>query len=293
VRPRDFLDLVLLGAIWGGAFPMLRVASPAFGPVALVTVRLGVAAVLLAFMLRSLASARANGWPLFVLGLLNSAIPFVLFSFATLHVTAGLAALLNATVPIFGAIFAFLLLRERLSAGRVLGIGLAFAGIASIVWDSADTRSGAGLWGVAAGLAASSLYALAAIYARRRLSHVDVRTIAAGSVCGATLAILPFGVYAWPESGPGAGPWIAAIALGALCSALAYLLYFRLLSNVGASRAVTVTFLVPVFAIVWGAVFLGEAITPGLLARCAVVLLGTALATGVLSGRLLRGARTR
>lgn len=153
MRPRDFLDLLLLGAIWGGAFPLLRVASPVFGPLALVTVRLGVAAVLLALMLRSLAEARAHARPLLVLGLLNSAIPFALFSFATLHVTAGLAALLNATVPIFGAIFAFLVLRERLSAGRILGIALAFGGIASIVWESAATRSDAGLWGVAAGLA--------------------------------------------------------------------------------------------------------------------------------------------
>lgn len=289
MRPRDFLDLLLLGAIWGGAFPLLRVASPVFGPLALVTVRLGVAAVLLALMLRSLAEARAHARPLLVLGLLNSAIPFALFSFATLHVTAGLAALLNATVPIFGAIFAFLVLRERLSAGRILGIALAFGGIASIVWESAATRSDAGLWGVAAGLAGSALYAIAAIYARRRLSHLDVRTVSAGSVWWATLAILPFGIYAWPEQSPGPGPWLAVIALGALCSALAYLLYFRLLNNVGAARAVTVTFLIPVFAIAWGAVFLGEPVTPGLLARCAVVLLGTALATGVLTGRMLLG----
>jgi drug/metabolite transporter (DMT)-like permease len=155
---------------------MLRVASPAFGPVALITVRLGVAAVLLGFMLRSFSDVRANAGRLFALGLLNSAIPFTLFAFATLHVTAGLAALLNATVPIFGAILTYFVLGERLSAGRVLGIALAFAGIASIVWGSAATRSNAGLWGVAAGLTGSALYATAAIYTRRRLSHLDVRT---------------------------------------------------------------------------------------------------------------------
>jgi drug/metabolite transporter (DMT)-like permease len=283
MRPRDLLDLLLLGAIWGGAFPMLRVAAPAFGPVALITVRLGVAAVLLGFMLRSLADVRANAGRLFALGLLNSAIPFTLFAFATLHVTAGLAALLNATVPIFGAILTYFVLGERLSAGRVLGIALAFAGIASIVWESTATRSNAGLWGVASGLTASALYATAAIYTRHRLSHLDVRTLSAGSVCGATLAILPFGLLAWPAVPPSTTAWLAAIALGTLCSAVAYLLYFRLLRNVGPARAVTVTFLIPVFGILWGAVFLHEPVTGGLLLRCVLVLLGTALATGALT----------
>src|SRR5262245_10312345 len=252
MRPRDVFDLLVLGAIWGGAFPMLRVASPAFGPIALITVRLGVAAVLLAFMLRSLEQVRANAGRLFALGLLNSAVPFTLFAFAALHVTAGLAALLNATVPIFGALLAYLVLGERLSTGRVLGIAIAFAGIVSIVWESAATRSSAGLWGVAAGLTASALYATAALYTKRRLSHLDVRTISAGSVCGATLAILPLGVLTWPEVPPANTAWLAAIGLGALCSAVAYLLYFRLLQNVGPARAVTVTFLIPVFGILWG-----------------------------------------
>jgi drug/metabolite transporter (DMT)-like permease len=291
MRLRDLLDLLLLGAIWGGAFPMLRIASPAFGPVALITVRLSVAAVLLAFMLRSLTPVRENAGGLLLLGLLNSAVPFTLFAFATLHITAGLAALLNATVPIFGALLAYLVLRERLSAGRVLGIVIAFAGIVSIVWESAATRSDAGLWGVGAGLTGSAMYAAAAIYVKRRLSHLDVRTISAGSVCAATLAILPFGIHEWPDVHPSATAWASAIALGAVCSALAYLLYFRLLRNVGPARAVTVTFVIPVFGIFWGALFLGEPVTPGLLLRCAVVLLGTALATGVLSVESLRTLR--
>jgi drug/metabolite transporter (DMT)-like permease len=140
-----------------------------------------------------------------------------------------------------------------------------------------------GLWGVAAGLTASALYATAAIYTRRRLSHLDVRTLSAGSVCGATLAILPFGVLAWPAVPPSTTAWLAAITLGALCSAVAYLLYFRLLRNVGPARAVTVTFLIPVFGILWGALFLHEAVTTGLLLRCALVLIGTALATGAVT----------
>jgi drug/metabolite transporter (DMT)-like permease len=281
VRLRDSTDMLLLGAIWGGAFPLLRIASPVFGPVALITVRLVIAAVAMLLILRSLAALRRNAGRLMWLGILNSAVPFTLYSYALLSISAGLGSLLNATVPIFGALLSYFWLGERPALSRVLGIVIAVGGITAIVWDSIAARGEAAALGVGAGLLGAALYALAAIYAKRQLASLDNQTVAAGSLCGAALVMLPAGAYAWPARTPTLGAWIAAAALGVVCSALAYLIYFRLLRNVGAARAVTVSFLIPVFGIFWGAVFLHEPVTLGLLANCAVVLAGTALASGV------------
>jgi drug/metabolite transporter (DMT)-like permease len=285
VRPADFINMLLLGAIWGGAFPLLRVASPAFGPAALIGVRVGLAAAMLLPLLPQRRPILQLAGPYFVLGLINTAIPFTLFSFATLSIDAGLASLLNATTPMFGAVIAFFWLRERLSVWRVLGIAIGFAGIGTIVATQSGAGTGGAPLGIAAGLAAAALYGLAASYTRRRLRDRPPLEIAAGSVCGAAVAMLPLSLLSWPEQAPAPGAWLSALALGAFCTALAYVLYFRLLGNVGSSRAVTVTFLIPMFGILWGSLFLGERITPSLLGGCAIVLLGTALATGVIGPR--------
>jgi len=281
VKLRDLLDMLLIGAIWGGAFPMLRVAAPAFGPVALIGVRVTVASVVLLALLKSRGRLLQLARPLFVLGMLNTAIPFTLFAFATLGVTAGTASLLNATTPMFGAILAFTVLGERLTGLQVFGIGLGFAGIASIVWKEIGTHADASALSVAAGLVGAALYGAAASYARRRLDGVDPMVVATGSVVGATLVMVPAAAFTWPQQTPGASAWASAVGLGLFCTALAYVLYFRLLPRVGAARGVTVTFLIPVFGILWGAAVLGEPLTWTLLLGCVVVLAGTALALGL------------
>lgn len=281
MKPRDVLDMLLIGAIWGGAFPMLRVAAPAFGPVALIGVRVAIAAVVLLALLRARGELVARARPLFVLAMLNTAIPFTLFAYASLGVTAGTASLLNATTPMFGALLAYLWLGERLGALQVLGIALGFGGIALIVWQGVGAQGpGAGL-AVAAGLAGAALYGAAASYARRRLAGADALVVATGCVCGAALVMVPAAALTWPEQGPGALAWGCAAGLGLVCTALAYVLYFRLLPRVGAARAVTVTFLIPVFGVLWGAALLGEPLTWTLLLGSVVVLVGTALAMGL------------
>jgi drug/metabolite transporter (DMT)-like permease len=285
LKPRDLLDMVLLGAIWGGAFPMLRVAAPAFGPVALIGVRVAVAAVVLLALLGARRRLLERSGPLFVLAMLNTAVPFTLFAYATLGVSAGTASLLNATTPMFGALIAFAWLGERLSALQVLGIALGFGGIAAIVWHEIGTHADASALAVAAGLAGAALYGVAASYARRRLDGVDAMVVATGCACGASLVMVPAAALAWPAQMPGALAWASAVGLGVLCTALAYVLYFRLLPRIGAARAVTVTFLIPVFGILWGAALLGEPLTPTLLVGSAVVLLGTALAMGLIGRR--------
>jgi drug/metabolite transporter (DMT)-like permease len=281
LRPRDIVDLVLLGAIWGGAFPLLRVSVPQFGAVPLVLVRIGVAATVLLVLAGGIRKLREQAGALFALGLLNTAIPFVLFSFAAYSLTAGLLGLLNATTPMFGALVAYFWVGERLSALRVFGILLGFVGVGAIVWDAIGTRGEGAALGVLAALVGSAMYGVAASFAKRRMATSDARTIAAGSVLGATIAISPIAAASWPEVTPGAVAWGAAVALGLVCTALAYLIYFRLVRNVGPSKAVTVTFLIPVFGILWGAIFLHEPVTLELIGSCVLVLIGTALATGL------------
>ena len=284
MKPSDLFSLILLGAIWGGAFPLLRVASPVFGPFALIAVRVAIGGLALILLVRDHRVLRQHAGALLVLGLLNTAIPFTLFSFATLRVSAGLASLLNATTPMFGAAIAWAWLGERLSLARLVGIGIGFLGICSIVWNQVGFHAGSAAVGVLAGLGGAALYGAAACYTRRYLAEVDPRVNAAGSVLGAALVMLPLGGLNWPSVAPSSGAWAAAIALGLVCTALAYIIYFRLVPRIGASRAVMVTFLIPVFGIFWGAVFLHETVTGSLLLSCAVVLFGTALATGVIGG---------
>jgi drug/metabolite transporter (DMT)-like permease len=285
VRPADILNMLLLGAIWGGAFPLMRIATPAFGPVALIGLRVALAAALLLPLLRGRRALLDRAGAYLVLGLINTAIPFTLFSFATLSINAGLASLLNATTPMFGALIAFAWLGERLSMLRIAGIVTGFVGIGLIVATQSGTGAAGAPLGIAAGLAASALYGLAASFARRHFADRGALEVAAGSVSGATVVMLPLAIWAWPESTPGPGAWASALGLGAFCTALAYVLYFRLLASVGSARAVTVTFLIPVFGILWGALFLDEPVTVSLLIGCAVVLLGTSLATGLVGPR--------
>jgi drug/metabolite transporter (DMT)-like permease len=290
MRPVDIANLVLLGAIWGGSFPLLRYAAPQFGPAALIAVRLLVAAAAVLLLWPVWRELRANRNRLMVLGLINTAVPFTLFAIAAMMIPSGVNSLLNATTPIFGSLLAHFWLGERLSAQRWLGILVAFGGIGAIVAETVGLDlNGAGTQsdtlGVLCGLGAGFLYGLALCYTRRYLTHLSPTVLTAGSLANAAVVMTPLSLLALPAAAPAAGAWAAAVALGLVCTALAYILYFNLLKNVGAARAVTVTFLIPVFGIVWGAIFFGEKLGLKLLLFCGVVLVGTALATGMFERR--------
>jgi len=284
LKPRDLTDLLLLAALWGGSFLFMRYAAPAFGAVPLMWLRVAIASVCLLPLLiykgqgRELAS-RAG--VMTAMGVTNSALPFVLIAWATLSITAGLAAILNATTPIFTAIVAALWLCERLSAVRLVGLLLGLSGVVVLAADKADFKPGGSGWALLASLCAALSYGFAANYARRFVTGVPALVNATGSQVAATLLLTPFAWALWPAQTPGALAWGAALALGVGCTALAYLLYFRLLARVGPARAVTVTYLVPVFATAWGALLLGEAFTLRMGIGGAIVLAGTALATGL------------
>jgi drug/metabolite transporter (DMT)-like permease len=229
-----------------------------------------------------------------VVGVANSALPFVAYGYAALAITAGLSSIFNATTPLWGALIAWAWLRERLAPARALGLSIGFAGVLGLGWNSASFHAAAG--GVSSGgavlacLAATLLYGASANYTRKRLDGVAPLAVAAGSQLAAALALAPLAVWRWPPRPPSATAWIAVVLLAVVCTGLAYLLYFRLIAHVGAAKALAVTFLIPAFALLWGALFLAEPVTPALLAGCAVILLGTALATGLLRPPALRAA---
>jgi drug/metabolite transporter (DMT)-like permease len=292
MKRRDLADLVLLAALWGGSFLFTRIAVPAFGPIALAEVRVAIAAAMLVALLAwrgGLAELRSHAPRLVLLGAVNTALPFSLFAYAALTITAGMAAILNATAPLFTALVASLWLRDRLSAVQWVGMAIGLAGVG---WLSVG-RSGVGGtgWAIAAGVIASFSYGVSASMVKRHFGGVRPLAVAAGSQAAAALLLLPFAAATWPASLVRAVDWGSAIALGVLCTGLAYILYFRLIARVGPANAMTVTFLIPAFAMLWGALVLGEAVTPAMLAGCAVILAGTALATGLIKGRTAAASR--
>jgi drug/metabolite transporter (DMT)-like permease len=287
LRPRDGTELVTLAALWGAAFLFMRVAAPEFGALALAAVRVGGATLLLLPLLawHGHGGALVRHWkPIAVVGLINSALPFSLYSYAALSISAGLSSIFNATAPLFGAIVAAFWLQERLTLSRVAGLVIGFGGVGWLAWDSAGAKADAidVPGAVAACLAGAALYGFSASYAKKRLAGVPPMAVATGSQLTATLLLAGPAVALWPADVPSAGAWYAAIALALLCTGIALVLYFRLIAHVGASNAVSVTFLIPAFAVLWGVIFLGETPTVRMLAGCAVILLGTALVTGVL-----------
>ena len=282
-------DLIMLAAIWGASFLLMHISTVEFGPLPTAAVRVGIAALFLfpLVCLRGLLPDLKRHWRrVFFVGVLNSGIPFACFAFALLSITTGLSAILNATVPMFGALVAWLWLKDKPDASRILGLVLGFAGVALLAWDKASFKPDAsGIapgWAVLACLLACICYAIAASYTKRYLTGIPPLVTAAGSQMGATLGLALPAAWLWPAQMPGTRAWLALLVVGVLCSGLAYILFFRLIENAGPPRALSVTFLVPVFAIFYGAVILGEVVTPWMLLCAVVIVCGTALSTGLL-----------
>ena len=281
------VDFVLLGALWGASFLFMRIATVEFGaiPTAAMRTVIATAALLPLLWLRGLAPPLRRHWKVAcTLGIVNSAIPFACFAFALLSITTGLSAILNATVPLFGALVAWVWLQDRPSGSRLVGLVVGFAGVALLAGEQASFKPGASgiapAWAVLACLVATMCYAIAASATRRYLSGVPALVTATGSQIGAAIGLALPALWFWPAQMPSLRAWLAITALGVACTGIAYVLYFRLIENAGPVRALAVTFLVPVFALVYGALLLGEAITGWMLLCGAVIVCGTALSTG-------------
>jgi len=282
------VEMILLASLWGASFLFMRLATPEFGAIALIEVRVLVAGlVLLPFwFIKEKPDGRrevyANWSTITMIGILNSAIPFVLFAYSTLHVTGGFASILNATAPIWGAVVALVWLRKSLPASGVLGLVLGFAGVAYLVSGSLSTSFDGVTLGVLAASFAPFLYGIAANYTSEKAAHLSPLAIATFSQIYSAILLLPFALVFMPESPISVQAWLSVIALAVFCTSLAYLMYFRLIANIGSTKAITVTFLIPVFGTLWGALFISEPISLTMIIGTCVILIGTALVTGII-----------
>ncbi len=289
LKLRHLIILVVLAAIWGSSFLFARLSVGEFGAIPLSAARSVIAAITLFAMMLF-----AGQWPQFkqcwkhfiVLGLISTALPFVFITISTDLSTAGFASILNSLTPIMSATVAWFWLKEYLPVSGVVGIGLSFVGVLVMVTDTQSLASESVLIPVIAGLAAAFFYGLTGNYSRKFMEGVPPLVLATGCQVFAALFTLPPALFLWPDDPISTAGWINAAVLGLMCTALAFILYFTLLENIGVARTVIVTYMIPVFGMLWGYLLLHETITPGMIGGAALILCGIALTTG-LATRLL------
>jgi drug/metabolite transporter (DMT)-like permease len=289
LKTSDFAELLLLGAIWGASFMLMKEAVPAFGIFALVELR----ALAATLCLMPLVFYKGQGgdlikhWPkLLFVGVINTAIPFCLFNYALLHLDAGLGAILNATAPMFGVVIAYLYLKESIGWKGLFGIGLGFAGVVMISLEQkagSQARAITSLLPIFAALGATFCYGITASYLKKHLADARPFAVAAGSQMFTAIVLLPFALMNLPDTMPTLSAWMSGLILAFLCTGLAYVMYFDLISKIGASRAITVGYLVPLFGIFWGVVILDEVLSLQSILGGSLILLGVMMATNALS----------
>ncbi len=286
------MDFVLLAAIWGSSFMFMKQGALALGALPTAGLRVGIAALFLLPILlaRGHGPALRQHWKLvFVVGVLNSAIPFACFTYALLTISTGLSSILNATVPLFGALIAWVWLKDRPERLRMVGLAVGFIGVAMLAWGKASFKPNASGnssgWAVLAVLLACLCYGISASFTKRYMAGLPSLVSAGGSQLGATLALAPFAAWYWPQHPVPATAWLSVIALGVMCSGVAYILFFRLIERAGPARALSVTFAIPVFAVLYGVMLLGEVVTPWMLVCALVIVAGTALSSGLVGMR--------
>ena len=278
----SLIRLFLLAAIWGGGFLFIRISAPILGPTILIEYRVGLAAAFLlivAMILHKPLDLKQHWKHYLILGIFNAALPFMLFGYAALTLTASSMSILNATSPIWGAVINAVWTRHPLSGRSVLGLGMGVIGVALIVgFDHLAAQRGAGL-AIAATLLATFCYGFATNYTKLA-KPVESFSNAHGSMWAASLLILPALPFASVTSTPSLNVMLAVAALGVVCTGIAFLLYFRLVKDIGGTSTLTVTFLIPIFGILWGHLFLNEVITLNMIIGSLIVIVGTAFATG-------------
>lgn len=286
----DWLLLLTLAALWSGSFLYVAVALAALPPLTVVLGRVGLGALALLGLIalrgeRLPCAPRAWG-AMLVMGALNNAIPFTLIAWAQTRIDSGLAAICNATTPLFTVALAALLGAQALSPARLAGLACGLGGVVLLVGPAALGGLGRAGWGEAAVLAAALSYAAASLHGRRLRQHPPL-VAAAGMLCGATLLLAPLALAVdrpWRLPPPGAAALLAVLAVALLSTALAYRLYFRILASAGATNLMLVTLIMPAGALLLGALVLGERVGPRALAGMALIAAGLA----AIDGRALR-----
>ena len=287
MKKSDIVALVSLGAIWGASFLFMRMGAAQFGSMALAGMRAIGAAVCSIPLLLSrerLAELRANWRSIALIGLANSALPFVLFSYAAQSLPAGLSAIFDAVAPLLVAASGWLWLSERLNATQASGLVIGLTGVVWLIGGSMGFGHGGAAvsWAMAACVGANVCYTFGAHYSHRKVQRVSPLSVAIGSQIAAAVMLLPFTLWLWPARSPSLQAWVAMLGLAAVCTSLAYVLFYRLLARIGSTRSMAVLYLIPVFGVLWGAMFLGEKLTLVMAGGSVVILLGVALTTGML-----------
>lgn len=296
MKRNDVFLLILLSAIWGASFLFMKVAAPVFGAISLILVRVAIAAVCLFPLLVKEGQWRvllARKMDFFLLGVFNSALPFCLLTVATLSIEAGFTSVLNATTPLFAGVVAAIWMRKPLTFDQLLGLALGILGVAVLSWSQFSFKEGGNGWAILCGLGGGLSYGYAANFARQYMSDIHPFTLASGSMVTASIALAPLGALFWPDIDPPFKAWVWALALASLCTAFAYLIYFHLIKSSGAVAASTVTFIVPVFAILWGVWFLDESLSNRIIWGTIITLIGTSFTLGLVRIQMLKGSLTR
>ena len=284
MKPIDLVRLVLLAAIWGSSYLLMRVAAPVLGVFLTIGLRLTLAAAVLIFYAattRLLPDFKRFWRAYLIMGLLNNVLPFTMITTAVVNLNASISSILNATTPLFTAVVAALWLKERLNKSQVLGLVLGMAGVVILVGWSPLPMSPLVLWSALLALTGAFFYGLTAVYARRTFVNSPPIKTTTGQLISSSLIFLPVTIASVPDQAPPAGALLAVAALAVVCTAYAYFLYFQLITSTGATRASMVTFLIPVFSLIWGNIFLGEPVNTGLLIGLGAILLSLWLVMGM------------
>jgi len=281
MKTADYTRLVLLAALWGASFMFMRVAAPVFGTALTAEGRLLIAGLVLVAWFRFAGfdpQPRRYWKPYAAIGLVNLALPSLFYAFALRYIPASMGAVLNSTAPMFGALLAALFLGERLTARKAAGCAAGIAGVALVVRPGALVETPMFGYAAAACLAACLCYGYNGVL-MRRYADVPSRGFAVGGQIAAALMLLPLLPFSPPAAAIGAIEISSLLALALFGNALGFVMYFRLISDVGATRALTVTYLMPFFGLLWGMLFLGESLPASALAGGALILAGTVLVT--------------
>lgn len=288
MRRADAGSMLSVAAIWGASYLFIRVGAPEFGAAAMGGVRALAAALLLLPLLLwrgQLAALRKHWRGIGFVGVTNAALPFLLFNFAALTIPAGLSSILSATTPLFAALIGAIWLGERLTLARMAGLSLGFGGVVLLVagklhflpqQDMLRTMLAS-----LACLTATLLYGISGNFSKRYLADAPPLAVATGSQMVAAVLLIGPALALWPADPPSAKAWGAVLALAALCTTFAYVLFFGLIARLGASKAMSALFLIPAFGVLWGCLFLGETFSLQMGLSCLVILAGCALTTGL------------
>ena len=274
---RTPLELTLLGAIWGGSFLFMRVAAADFGPLPLVEARLALGGLILTpFLWRARAQFSPILWlRIAAIAAINSVIPFALFAWGAERAPAGIGAITNAMTVMFTVLVAFLFFGERIGVRRLIGLAAGFVGVAVL---ASGKTAGASVWPAAlAGTLASVMYGFGINLVRRYLTGYPSAAVAAANLLAGAVLLAPCALYTWPAKPIPAASWSSALLLGVLCTGAAFVLYYRLIARIGAARASTVTYLIPLFGVIWAWLVLDEPLTASMALAGALILSGVAL----------------